>query len=73
MSLTSFQAQEGQVNLIDPIQCPKVLKFLASKLPKPRFEHKRVGFETPKKTTRDDSSFKIKSMHKIRSEKHIAI
>lgn len=26
---------KGEVNLIDPITCPRVLKFLNTKLPKP--------------------------------------
>ena len=35
-SLSSFNAEEGEVKLLDPIKCPKVLRFLAVKLPKPR-------------------------------------
>lgn len=37
LSLSSFNAEEGEVKLIDPIKCPKVLRFLAVKLPKSRF------------------------------------
>lgn len=37
-SLNSFNLEEGQIKLIDPIKCPKVLRFLAVKLPKPRGE-----------------------------------
>ena len=44
MSLASFHAEEGEIKLIDPIQCPKVLKFLGEKLPKPRLEEKKVLF-----------------------------
>lgn len=36
---------KGEVNLIDPIKCPRVLKFLNTKLPKPV----RIG-DTNKKT-----------------------
>ena len=38
MSLEIFNAEEGQIKLLDPIKCPKVLKFLAGKLPKSRLE-----------------------------------
>jgi NIMA (never in mitosis gene a)-related kinase 1/4/5 len=38
MSLSSFNAEEGEIKLLDPIKCPKVLRFLAVKLPKPRFD-----------------------------------
>jgi hypothetical protein len=38
MSLSAFHAEEGEIRLIDPIKCPKVLRFLAVKLPKPRVE-----------------------------------
>lgn len=41
MSLSSFNSEEGEIKLIDPIKCPKVLRFLAVKLPKPRLEEER--------------------------------
>ena len=38
------------MKLLDPIKCPKVLRFLAVKLPKPRSEERKVTFtKTPKK------------------------
>lgn len=74
MSLTAFNAEEGEVKLIDPIKCPRVLRFLAVKLPKPRFEEERkVTFDRTNKKEGEESSFKIKSLRKIRSEKNIQI
>lgn len=60
---------------MDPIKCPKVLRFLAVKLPKSRFdEDRKVTFiKHPAKERREESSFKIKSVRKIRSEKHIRL
>lgn len=72
MSLSSFNAEEGEVKLIDPIKCPRVLRFLAVKLPKPRFEEERkVTFNKTGKKEGEENSFKIKSIRKIRSEKNI--
>jgi len=36
LCLENFDKSEGQINLIDPIQCPKVLRFLNAKLPQPQ-------------------------------------
>jgi hypothetical protein len=71
LSLSSFNAEEGEVRLIDPIKCPRVLRFLAVKLPKPREEgrrdeEKKVTFNKSNKKE-EESSFKIKSIRKIRS------
>ena len=54
MSLESFNAEEGEIKLLDPIKCPKVLRFLAAKLPKHRFEEeKRVTFNRTAKKEGD--------------------
>ncbi len=42
---------KGEISLIDPIQCPRVLRFLNTKLPKPleKSETKKiVNFGTKK-------------------------
>ena len=63
----------SQVKLIEPIECPKVLKLLNSKLPRSKFMEqgkKTVCFVEQEHV--DSTSFKIKSK-KIRSEKVIAL
>lgn len=71
MSLTSFNSEEGEIKLIDPIKCPKVLRFLAVKLPKPRQDEERKVTFTKTSKKEEENSFKIKSVRKIRSEKNI--
>ena len=71
MSLTSFNSEEGEIKLIDPIKCPKVLRFLAVKLPKPRQDEERKVTFTKTCKKEEENSFKIKSVRKIRSEKNI--
>jgi hypothetical protein len=50
--LENFDNSEGQIKLIDPIQCPKILRFLNSKLPQPQKtilnEKKKTVFFVPK-------------------------
>ena len=52
LSLETFRYEgEDEIELIDPIKCPRVLKFLNSRLPKTQFEassKKNVGFVTKK-------------------------
>jgi hypothetical protein len=71
MSLSSFNSEEGEIKLIDPIKCPKVLRFLAVKLPKPRQDEERKVTFTKTSKKEEENSFKIKSVRKIRSEKNI--
>lgn len=64
---------QAEVNLIEPIECPKALRFLNSKLPKSKFieqNKKTVGFTDPEMP--HTTTFKIKSK-KIRSEKMIPL
>jgi hypothetical protein len=61
------------VKLIEPIECPKVLRFLNEKLPKSKFEEnskKTVCFIEHENVS--SPSFKIKTK-KVRSEKVIVI
>jgi len=68
---------KGEVNLIDAIKCPRVLKFLNTKLPKPATKEdinkKTVNFSIKKDNERSEGQgFKITkqaSLRKIRSEK----
>ena len=51
LSLEKFRQEEGNISLIDPIKCPRVLRFLNNKLPQAKFESKAkktVGFVTKK-------------------------
>ena len=51
LSLETFRDEEGEVRLIDPIKCPRVLRFLNNKLPNSKFVErgkKTVGFATKK-------------------------
>jgi hypothetical protein len=50
LSLEQFRYQdEDEIELIDPIKCPRVLKFLNSRLPKSGLGKKKaVGFVTKK-------------------------
>jgi len=60
--------------LIDPIKCPRVLKFLNSRLPKTQFEGKKkgVGFVTKKEIDiEEDIAKPSKINRKILSEKLI--
>ena len=63
--------KEGEVTLVEPIKCPKVLRFLNSRLPKANDKLKKtVGFamnETPKMSCEKENG----QMRKIRSEKVI--
>lgn len=38
LSLEKFRSEEESIVLIDPIKCPRVLRFLNTKLPKATFE-----------------------------------
>jgi hypothetical protein len=66
---------KGEVNLIDAIKCPRVLKFLNTKLPKALsrddFQKKTVNFVTKKGIERTEGQgFKFTkqiSLRKIRS------
>lgn len=51
LSLEKFRNEEQTIKLIDPIKCPRVLRFLNNKLPQAKFAErakKTVGFATKK-------------------------
>ena len=55
LSLESFRYQgDDEIELIDPIKCPRVLKFLNSRLPKSQPKKKGVGFVTKKEIDIED-------------------
>ena len=64
---------KGSINLIDPIKCPRVLRFLNTKLPKPMASNKDkvVNFATKKEIEKTESQgFKVhkqQNLRKIRS------
>lgn len=70
---------KGEIRLIDAIKCPRVLRFLNTKLPKPlsKEEKKTVGFATKKEIEKSEShGFRMQkpqNLRKIRSEKVIPI
>lgn len=71
--MQSEMENESKINIIDPIECPKMLRFLNDRLPKSKFEEsgkKTVFFAG--KDMESSASFKIKTK-KIRSEKTIMI
>ena len=50
LSLETFRYEgEDEIELIDPIKCPRVLKFLNSRLPKTQFEASSKKNAKPRK------------------------
>ena len=78
LSLEQFRYQgEDEIDLIDPIKCPRVLKFLNSRLPKTALGKKKtVGFSTKKQIDIEDdikAERFSKPTRKILSEKLIRV
>lgn len=74
LSLQKFRIEESSITLIDPIKCPRVLRFLNNKLPQAKFGErakKTVGFATKKQIQFDEESFetekKLKFFKKVKS------
>ena len=77
LSLETFRYEgDDEIELIDPIKCPRVLKFLNNRLPKTQFESsskKNVGFATKKEIEFEKTERNARSIRKILSEKVIQL